>query len=519
MSPQLRRQRTIEELFAFLSDLCAVGPVIILWEDVHWADPSSLEILSQLGGRIGGLPVLALLTSRPDGTLPRLPQDAVRVGLDRLDRRESELMLDRLCNGKPLPAAVRERIVDRTDGVPLFIEELARTVLEIGCSRRPWRCLGADPADRGAAHSRDADGFARRRASIGWVPPRRWRRSRPPSVDNSRSRCSSWRPGASPVPWHRRCARWSTRAWWRPATRLSRLYAFRHALIQDAAYRGMLRSRRRQLHGRIADVLAENFPQRCEVEPESVARHLSFAGRSLEAAGAWRRAGARAASRAAFGEAATHFETGLADARRAAEERERHLIEAELSANLGATLMQSRGFAAAEVETAYRAAHTSCARLGDDAPQMMPVLWGLVVHRTMVGHVRSAGRDRRADAADRRSCRRRGPASAGALHQRWQQLLMPAAGASCWPTWRRSAPSMSWSAIARWRSPSAWICCSRRRCSRRMPVGSWARSSCRDGSSRRATSTSTRSPYRSWRLTCSSGAVRPCSMAATSRGP
>ncbi|WP_329659652.1 AAA family ATPase [Geminicoccus sp.] len=389
LTPQRRRQRTIEELYAFLGELSANGPLVILWEDIHWADASSLEFLAGLPDRIAALPVLVILTSRPEGPLAALPIGSAHIVLDRLDQRQSELMLDRLSEDKPLPPSVRSMIVDRADGVPLFLEELARTVRESGGLidrgdswelTRPIEELRIPVTLMDSLTARiERLGSAKEMAQLASAIGRRF------SIDMLEAMNESNPETVAPA--LRRLAEAGLVDVW---DEHSRDYVFRHALIQDAAYRGMLRSRRKRLHGRIADTLVQRFPQRCEAEPEGLAQHLGLAGRPLESGWAWQRAGARAASRAAFAEAVVHFEAGLREAKAAAPSRERDLLEAELSGNLGATLMQSRGFAAAEVEAAYQTAYAACTRVGDDAPQMMPVLWGRAVHRIMVGDVRSA---------------------------------------------------------------------------------------------------------------------------------
>ena len=154
--------------------------MLALYEDVHWADPTTLELLGRVIERVQRLPVLVVVTFRPEFAPPWTGHGHVTaLSLSRLGRRQGGAMVERVTGGKALPAEVLEQILARTDGVPLFVEELTKTVLEFGPARGPGRPLRADRAAAAAGDPRDAAGFADGPARPAGRRPRRWRRSRP----------------------------------------------------------------------------------------------------------------------------------------------------------------------------------------------------------------------------------------------------------------------------------------------------------------------------------------------------
>jgi class 3 adenylate cyclase/predicted ATPase len=391
VSPQKLRQKTVEALIANLHDFARQQPMLMLWEDVHWADPTSLELLRRVPDEIAALPVLLLMTSRPDAVPAGFDPPAVaQLRLERLDREASTLMIDRVVGGRPLPGRVLAQIVAHTEGVPLFIEELTRSLIDTGMVVAREDRFELAHAGGGlhipitlmdSLEARlDRLGPAREVAQVGAVIGRRFGR------DMLRLTLGTSDPDLEPL-----LGRLLDAGLVFPGEEGEHAtYTFKHALVQEAAYQTILKSRRRSLHARVAQVLEEHFPTRCQSAPEAVARHLSAAGEAEQAASYWQRAGLLALSRAALSEAVAHFEAGLRDTRRRPPSRERDLAEMELLANLGATQMNAKGFASPELEAAYNAAYRLCIEVGESAPQMVSVLWGLLNYHLIVGDMPTA---------------------------------------------------------------------------------------------------------------------------------
>jgi class 3 adenylate cyclase/predicted ATPase len=392
LTPSRLRQRTVEALIASLHDFARERPMLMLWEDAHWADPTSLELLRLVVAEIAALPVLLLLTARPDGLPAGFDPPAVAwLKLERLDREASTIMVDRVLGGRALPGPVLAQIVANTDGVPLFIEELTRSLIDTGTVVERADRYELAHVDSGlripvtlmdSLEARlDRLGPAREVAQVGAVIGRRFGR------DMLRLVLATDDAALDPL-----LARLLDAQLVFPGDADEReTYTFKHALVQEAAYQTLLKGRRRSLHAQVAHMLEEYFPARCQTAPEAVARHLGAAGECERAAGYWQRAGLLALSRAALTEAVAHFEAGLEDTRRRPPSRERDLAEMELLANLGATQMNAKGFASAELEAAYSAAYRLCIEIGEDAPQMVSVLWGLLNYHLIVGDMPTAG--------------------------------------------------------------------------------------------------------------------------------
>jgi class 3 adenylate cyclase/tetratricopeptide (TPR) repeat protein len=312
VSPQQKREMTFTALLGQLDGVAAQNPVLIVFEDAHWIDPTSLDLLDRMVVRAANLPLLLVVTVRPEVQPTWVGQPHVTMlHLNRLSRRDSAGIINGVTKSKALPDAVVEQVLAHTDGVPLFIEELTSTLLESRLLRetqdryvldRPLPPLAIpttlqaslvarldrlasvkDVAQIGAAIGRD---FSYELiASVSGLPPK--------DLDAALERLAASglisRRGAPP-----------------DAT-----YSFKHALIQDAAYDTMLKSQRRQLHASIAKVLVERFPAMTESLPEVVAHHYAEAGVATEAVGYWRRAGQIATARSANREAVNFFEKAL----------------------------------------------------------------------------------------------------------------------------------------------------------------------------------------------------------------
>jgi class 3 adenylate cyclase/predicted ATPase len=374
-APQRQRQRTIEIVLDLLRSAADRRPLLVVVEDLHWVDASSLELLSLLADQVPAAPILMVLTARPEFRPPWASRShATQVTLNRLPRRQSEEMVLRV-SGKPLPAEVVQHVLAGADGVPLFVEEITKTVLESGLLRdrddgyeltAPLRSLAVPATLNDSLMARldrlpEAKPVAQLAAAIGREFSYELLHAVSP-LPEPQLRGELGRLVDAELLYQRGLP---------PAAQ----YVFKHALIQEAAYQSLLRSTRQQYHRRIVDVLAERFPQIGELSPELVAHHYTEAGLTAEAIPYWQRAGESAVRRSAHAEAVAHFERGLALVRALPSSAESARVELSLLTALGPVFFGSRGFAAPETERTYGRAQELCAELGD-TPETFPALWG-----------------------------------------------------------------------------------------------------------------------------------------------
>jgi predicted ATPase/class 3 adenylate cyclase len=312
VSPQQKREMTLTALLDQLDGVAAQSPVLIVFEDAHWIDPTSLDLLGRTVPRVAELPVLLVITLRPEFQPTWVDQPHVTMlPLNRLGRRDSAGIIGGITKGKALPDAVVEQVLAHTDGVPLFIEELTSSLLESGLLREtadryvfdgPLPPLAIPTTLQASLVARlDRLASVKDVAQIGAAIGREFSHEliaaasalAPMDLDAALERLTASglisRRGTPPH-----------------AT-----YSFKHALVQDAAYVTMLKSRRRQLHASIAKVLVERFPEMAETLPEVVAHHFTEAGLTSEAIGYWLKAGRLASARSANLEAAKSFEQAL----------------------------------------------------------------------------------------------------------------------------------------------------------------------------------------------------------------
>ena len=311
LAPEQRRQRTLEALTAQLAGLARQKPVLMIVEDAHWIDPTSLEAFGRTVDRIKTLPVLLIVTFRPEFNAPWAGRSHVTsLALNRLGEREAAAIIARLVGNKELPADVMAEIVQRTDGIPLFVEEMTKAVLEAESAGEARRTAASVPSPALAVPASlhallmarlDRLGPAKEVAQIGAAIGREFSyvllssvASKPEADLNSAlnhlvSAGLAFRQG---VPPH--------------AT-----YLFKHALVQDAAYGMLLREPRRALHARIAETLEGRFADIAETQPELLARHCTEAGLIEKAAGLWGKAGQRSLARSALLEGAEQLKRAL----------------------------------------------------------------------------------------------------------------------------------------------------------------------------------------------------------------
>ncbi len=312
VDPQQKREMTLTALLDQLDGVAARSPVLMVYEDAHWIDPTSLDLLDRTVARVANLPVLLVVTVRPELQPTWVGQPHVTMlPLSRLGRRDSAGIIGGITKDKALPDAVVEQVLARTDGVPLFIEELTSTLLESGLLREtPDRYVLdgplpplAIPTTLQASLVARLDRLASVKdvAQIGAAIGREFSHELIAAVSALAAMdldAALERLTASGLISRR-------------GTPPAATYSFKHALVQDAAYVTMLKSRRRQLHSSIAKVLIESFPAMAERLPEVVAHHFTEAGLASEAIGYWRKAGQLASARSANREAAKSFEQAL----------------------------------------------------------------------------------------------------------------------------------------------------------------------------------------------------------------
>ena len=311
LAPQQWRQKTLEALTAQLEGLSRSNPVLMIFEDVHWIDPTSLEALGRTVERLRTLGMLLIVTYRPEFEPPWIGRPYVTaLNLNRLGEREIGALIDSVTGNKSLPESIRQDIVERTDGIPLFVEEMTRAVLEAeneGGARNtaaavPSSALAVPASLHASLMARlDRLGPAKEVAQIGAVIGREFSHTLLAAVvqkpeaelrsalDRLMAAGLLFQQGAPP----------------------HASYLFKHALVQDAAYGTLLREPRRALHARIADTLETQFTDTAENQPELLARHCTEAGLIEKAAGLWGKAAQRSLERSALVEAVAQLTRAL----------------------------------------------------------------------------------------------------------------------------------------------------------------------------------------------------------------
>src|SRR5437899_4080581 len=377
LTPTQQRRRTLAALLDQFEGLARQQPILLSFEDAHWADATSLELLNLTVERVRRLPVLALFTFRSE--FEPLWAGLPNVGtltLGRLDRNDVESIVAKVTGGRALPAEVMKQIVAKTDGNPLFVEELTKAVLEAGIlveDAEGYRLDGPLPPFAIPATLQDSL-MARldRRApvreigQIGAAIGREFSYSLLRVLvgrdETALKHALAQLEQAEPV--CRRCE---------PP---EAVYSFKHALVRDAAYESMLKSRRQQLHGEIARTLEERFTDIVASQPEIVAHHLTQAGLVEPAIAYWLKAGQQAARRSANAEALNHFARGLELLPNIAEPMLRNKSELLLQTSLGNYLRATKGWSTDSVKHAYTRALQLCKQSGVDE-HTLPAVFGL----------------------------------------------------------------------------------------------------------------------------------------------
>jgi class 3 adenylate cyclase/predicted ATPase len=389
MTPQRQKEETIRTLVDLTEAVARKQPTLLLFEDAHWADPTTLEVLDLLLARLNTISLLVVLSHRPGFTSRWFEHGHVTaLNLSKLTRAQSSAVISKLAGNKSLPSNLVKEILDKTDGVPLFVEELTKSILESGKLEQAGDHYEyADLVDRIAipATLRDAlmgrlDRYqpVREIAQIAAAIGREFSyelilaiapRSRA-ELDEALSQLTdsglAFRRGNIP----------------------NAVFTFKHALVRETAYDSLLKSRRQELHHKIARVIEERFPSIKDAEPELLAHHYTEGNMIREAVSYWIKAGQRAEDRSAYKEALGHLASGLRLLPSLPAEIERNRQELRLQTLRAAALQATQGFADQETGQAYARARELCTELGD-APEVFPVLHGVYLFHMLRGEVQA----------------------------------------------------------------------------------------------------------------------------------
>jgi predicted ATPase/class 3 adenylate cyclase len=377
LTPQQQKQQTLDALLAWMVAEAERQPVLVAWEDLHWADPTTLELLGLVLDQAPTVPMLHVLTFRPEFHPPWPPRSHITpIVLNRLERPQVEALIAQRAGGKTLPAEVLQHIVAKTDGVPLYVEELTKMLLASPLLREeadqylltgPLRTLAIPDTLQDALMARlDQLQAAKEVAQLGAVLGREFPYDLLQAIapqDEDTLQAGLAQLAAAELLYQRGRP---------PRAR----YVFKHALIQDAAYASLLKSTRQQVHQQIAQALEARFPALVETQPELVAQHYTAAGCAEQAVVYWQRAGQQASERSAYLEAVSHLTTGIELLTTLPETPAHTQHSLTLHVALGAALLITKGQAAPEVEHAYTQARALCQQVGE-TPELVPVLFGL----------------------------------------------------------------------------------------------------------------------------------------------
>jgi class 3 adenylate cyclase/predicted ATPase len=372
LTPQQRRNRTLAVLIDQLTGLGGHKPVLWVIEDAHWADPTTLELIELALDRIETARVFVLITARPTflasfGSHPIV----TRLALNRLGRDATQSIIERITGGKRLPAALLDEIISKTDGVPLFVEEMTKAVIESGVLREDVDAYHLDgPLSALAIPTTLHDSLMARLdrlqpvkeiAQIGAVIGR--------SFDHRTISALVARPEAELVEAMRQLV--EAELIFRRGTAPDATYLFKHALVRDAAYESLLKAKRLTLHAHLLDILED----RGDAAPEVKAQHAEAADLAQRALDYWEVAGNQALARSAYKEAIAHLENAVRLCRASSDERQARVREQKIQLQLGQALIADQGYAAPATLTAFDRALALAGEMGDVSLQL-PAIWG-----------------------------------------------------------------------------------------------------------------------------------------------
>jgi predicted ATPase len=391
LSPQRQKQQTQEALVAWFLAEAVQQPALAVWEDLHWADPSTLELLGLLLDQVPTTRFLMVLTCRPEFRPSWAPRSYMTsLTLSRLTRQQIEEMVLRVTGGKPFPAEVVQQIVAKTDGIPLFVEELVKTVREAGLVQEaadryvlpgplPPLAIPATLHDALMARLDRLAGGVKEVAQLGAVLGREF----------SYALLRAVAPLDEATLQHGLAQLVEAELLYQRDILPQATYVFKHALVRDAAYESLLRSTRQQHHQCIAQVLEAQFPETTETQPELLAHHFTHAGLHEQAVEYWYKGGQRASARSAPREALNHLYKGLEVLTALSDTPDRTRQELRFSLALGPSLIAIHGYAAPELADYHRHTQALCQRI-DDPAQHYTVLEGLLSLHLVRADLRAA---------------------------------------------------------------------------------------------------------------------------------
>jgi class 3 adenylate cyclase/predicted ATPase len=377
LSPQQQKQQTLEALVTWLVAAATRQPILSVWEDLHWADPSTLELLELLLRQVPTAHMLLVVTCRP----PFQPPWGIRsyltsLMLSRLGQLQVEQLVTHVTTGKALPPEVMRQVMVKTDGVPLFVEECVKMVLESFLVREeeeqyvltgPLPPLAIPPTLQETLMARlDHLAPGKTVAQVGATVGR----------DFAYTLLAAVAPLDATVVQQGLSQLVEAELLYQRGHLPQAQYRFKHALIQEIAYQSLLKSPRQHYHQRIAQALEEQFTETTEAQPELLAYHCTEAGLIEQAIGYWQKAGQSAVQRSAHVEAIAHLRQGLELLKTLPKTSKRTQCEVDMLIALGASLLAVQGYAASEVGETYTHARLLCEHL-DDPHQIFPVLRGL----------------------------------------------------------------------------------------------------------------------------------------------
>jgi class 3 adenylate cyclase len=376
LTPQQRRQRTLEALVSQIASLSRQNPLLMIFEDAHWTDPTSVELFGRIVDKIPALRVLLIVTYRPEFEPPWIGRPYVTtLTINRLAERDVVAIIDRLVGNSALPEGIKQDIIERTDGIPLFVEEITKAVLEAGAMEAAERAIATIPSPSVAVPATlhaslmarlDRLGSAKEVAQIGAVIGREFSYALLAAVANKQDaelQAALDRLVAAGLLFRQGLPPHAT-------------FLFKHALVLDAAYGTLLREPRRALHARIGETLESRFADVAANQPDLLARHYTEAGLIAKAASFWGKAGQRSQERSALVEAAEQFTRALAQMAALQPTSSLRRDQIRLQVALVATLAHVKGHAAPETKAATEQAHLlieEAERLGE--PLEDPLRW------------------------------------------------------------------------------------------------------------------------------------------------
>lgn len=376
-TPQQRKQKILEAILGLVMGIASERMVVIIMEDLHWIDPTTIELLGMLIDQAPTCNIFILLSYRLEFTPPWAPRSHItQISINRLTRKQSGRMVRLLANNKELPVSVFNEILNKTDGTPFFVEELTKMVLESGILKETHEHYElAGPNSKLAIPSTLQDSLMARLDRLG------------PSKELAQLSATIGREFSYPL-----LQAVTSNSYSNLDTRLSQLvdkellyqrglppgsnYTFRHALVHEVAYQSLLKKTRQKYHRKIAEILATRFPESIQENPEIMAHHCYEAGDFESATQYWSRAGRMAIQRSANADATVHLTNAILALDNLPEGPQKAEAELQIQAALGLAYMLLKGYAAEEVQSAYGRAYDLCRFIGKSAATF-PVLCGL----------------------------------------------------------------------------------------------------------------------------------------------